>query len=201
MSVAARVNRGAVVDLLDDLRGLGVEVYRDGSEVCLWPKDALTPEVLDRVLRCKAELLPTLPTADEVYAKGLPEAPVPSSAAPHPGRYGLGRCFDCGSVLPAGVEIALCRVCRVCRNPGATDMPEPRPPYPLHVVVEDEVIATSRSGVAADVAVLRRVVEDYSWCWHDDARAESATDLGERIDELVERLKSNGCDVRVEPLS
>jgi len=188
------------VDLLDDLRGLGVEVYRDGSEVCLWPKDALTPEVLDRVLRCKAELLPALPTADEVYARGLPEAPVRSSAAPDPGRYGFGRCFDCGFTLPTGVEIALCRACRVCRNPGATVMPEPRAPYPLRVVVENEANATSSSCVAADLVDLRGLVEDYSRCWHYHAD-NSATVLGERIDELLERLNGNGCTVRVEPLS
>lgn len=198
------VNRSALVELLDELRELGVEAYRDGAEVCLWPADALTPEVLERVRRHKADLLPALSSADEVYVQRLREAlpaAIGSLPAPDPGRFGFGRCFDCGCALPAGVEIALCRECRGCRNPSVTDMPEPRPPYPLHVVVEDEVIATARPGVAADLAALRRVVGDYSWCWHDDAQGASATDLAERIEELLERLKDRGCSVRVEPLS
>lgn len=137
----------------------------------------------------------------ELEASGMQCGASPAPATGSPGGDGLGCCFSCGSALPPGVQIALCRACRVCRNPGATDMPEPRPPYPLHVVIEDEVIATAPPGVAADLAVLRRVVEAYSWSWHDNAQVASATALAERIDELLERLASNGHTVRVAPLS
>ena len=114
----------------------------------------------------------------------------PLSAAPDPGPYGLGRCFLCGRELPIGVLIARCALCSGSVSPAPT---RAAPPYPLRVVVEGDI---PRAAVA-DLACLEVVAAAYSEIWHDDRQLAAATELGERIEMLLERIERAGCAVRV----
>ena len=118
--------------------------------------------------------------------------------------HGLGRCYECAAELPPGVEIARCFPCHKRHDPEARDL-VPVVPFPLVVHVEAlnpiegpaSIETDAARCIGSDLAVLRVVVAAYSELWHIDGRAHEAAILGERVEELLDRLKACGCDVRV----
>jgi len=70
-----------VTAILDELRARGAVAYRRGGDVRMRPARAITPELLERVKRHKAELLPLLPDAPPA-THGRATAPAESCANP-----------------------------------------------------------------------------------------------------------------------
>ncbi|MEW6269276.1 MAG: hypothetical protein AB1689_08280 [Thermodesulfobacteriota bacterium] len=87
---------------------------------------------------------------------------------------------------------------------------EPPPRYPLAVQVDAiepaagplrlnawTTVVDVEKAINADLALLRIAVAHYSGVWDDHAELAAATAIGERIDELLERLAACGARVRV----
>ncbi len=97
--------------LLRQFHRLGIELRPQGDKIAFRPKEAMTPELLDRLQLHKADLLTMLRSDPHL---GLPLAlPLPLSLFELVART-KGACYLCGSVvfwrLKHGTEL-ICAVC------------------------------------------------------------------------------------------
>lgn len=205
--------------VLAEVRSRGARAFRRGDKLRLEPFEALTPDLIARARAVRDELL-------ALVSEPPPETTEPTSTDR---AFGGGRCPADTASHPGGVEHGAGAACGTCdhsrRAPcggppsrwvSATCHPPARglaverevgnrtPRYPLAIAAEPlgpNVPAERRSAIDADLALLRTIVERYALVWSDDTEIATATVLGERIDELLERLAAAGLEVRVVPLS
>jgi hypothetical protein len=89
--------------ILAELHARGARAIPEGSVLHLEPADRLTPDLIERARRHKAEILRLLDAGLPIRPPAYPNA--------------RGDCIDCLAPLPGKVEIGLCSLCAAARHP------------------------------------------------------------------------------------
>ncbi len=173
----------------------GVRLWTQRGRIRASPAGRASAPLRRAVVSAKPQLLSVLP--------------------PAPPKFGLepGRCFDCGADLPDTTIIGICFPCRRERNPNAErieDDAEDRsaPEDSLRVIVESKnplpgpiqvapwcQIEDPAKCIDGSLPRLEHLVALYSGACRDPDRQDEAGEIGDSIEELVERLALCGARV------